>query len=69
MDIAQKIETIKNSIRELLNQHKELLENFQLLLAIPGIGEESAIAILAEVPDIEAFRNARQLAAYAGHGI
>ncbi len=31
MNIAQKIETIKNSVRELLNQHKELLENFQLL--------------------------------------
>ncbi len=59
MNIAQKIETIKNSIRELLKQHKELLENFQLLLTISGIGEESAIAILAEVPDIKAFRNAR----------
>ena len=66
MNIEQKIETIKNSIRELLKQHKELLENFQLLLTIPGIGEESAIAILAEVPDIKAFRDARQLAAYAG---
>jgi transposase len=56
MNIAQKIETIKNSIRELLKQHKELLENFQLLLTISGIGEESAIAILAEVPDIKAFQ-------------
>ncbi|WP_265021361.1 IS110 family RNA-guided transposase [Wolbachia endosymbiont (group A) of Icerya purchasi] len=66
MNIEQKIETIKNSIRELLKQHKELLENFQLLLTIPGIGEESAIAILAEIPDIKDFINARQLAAYAG---
>jgi transposase len=66
MNIEQKIETIKNSIHKLLKQHKELLQNFQLLLTIPGIGEESAIAILAEVPDIRAFRNARQLAAYAG---
>ncbi|BDG77388.1 IS110 family RNA-guided transposase [Wolbachia pipientis] len=66
MNIAQKIETIKNSVRELLKQHKELLENFQLLLTIPGIGEESAVAILAEIPDIKAFRDARQLAAYTG---
>lgn len=66
MNIEQSIETIKNSIRELLKQHKELLEDFQLLLTIPGIGEESAIAILAEIPDIKAFINARQLAAYAG---
>ncbi len=66
MNIEQSIETIKNSIRELLRQHKELLEDFQLLLTIPGIGEETAIAILAEIPDIKAFINARQLAAYAG---
>lgn len=66
VNIEQKIETIKSSIRELLKQYKELLENFQLLLTIPGIGEGSAIAILAEIPDVKAFRNARQLAAYAG---
>ncbi|KAF5269446.1 hypothetical protein FQR65_LT19919 [Abscondita terminalis] len=66
VNIEQSIETIKNSIRELLKQHKELLENFQLLLTIPGIGEESAIAILAKIPDTKAFINARQLAAYAG---
>ena len=66
MTIEQSIETIKNSTCELLKQHKELLEDFQLLLTIPGIGEESAIAILAEIPDIKAFINARQLAAYAG---
>lgn len=65
-NIVKKIEIIKNSIRKLLKQHKELLENFQLLLTIPGIGEESAIAILAEIPDIKAFRDARQLAAYTG---
>ncbi|KLT22285.1 transposase, IS110 family [Wolbachia endosymbiont of Armadillidium vulgare str. wVulC] len=41
-NIVKKIEIIKNSIRKLLKQHKELLENFQLLLTIPGIGEESA---------------------------
>ncbi len=42
-----------------------MLEDSQLLLTISGIGEESAIAILAEIPDIKAFINARQLAAYA----
>ncbi len=41
INIEQSIETIKNSIRELLKQHKYLLEDFQLLLTIPGIGENS----------------------------
>ncbi|WP_342272230.1 transposase [Candidatus Tisiphia endosymbiont of Parasteatoda lunata] len=33
---------------------------------IPGIGKTTAVAILAEAPDLESFSNARQLAAYAG---
>ncbi|WCR53553.1 MAG: hypothetical protein PG981_000575 [Wolbachia endosymbiont of Ctenocephalides orientis wCori] len=43
MNIEQSIETIKNSICEFLKQYKELLEDLQLLLTIPGIGEESAL--------------------------
>ncbi|WP_264336567.1 MULTISPECIES: IS110 family RNA-guided transposase [unclassified Wolbachia] len=66
VNIEQSIETIKNSIHELLKQHKELLEDFQLLLTVPGIGKESAVAILAEISDIKVFINARQLASYAG---
>jgi hypothetical protein len=54
MNVEQKIETIKSSIRELLKQHKELLENFQLLLTIPGIGENSYFS-----SNIKAFINAR----------
>ncbi|WP_353274321.1 IS110 family transposase [Wolbachia endosymbiont (group B) of Hofmannophila pseudospretella] len=66
VNIEQSIETIKNSIHELLKQHKELLEDFQLLLTVQGIGKESAVAILAEISDIKVFINARQLASYAG---
>ncbi len=42
------------------------MESFKLLLTIPGIGKDSAIAILAEIYDISYFKNAKQLAAYAG---
>lgn len=59
MNIEQSIETIKNSIRELLKQYEELLKDFKPLLTIPSIGEESAVAILAEIPDIKSFINAR----------
>jgi transposase len=52
INITQKIEIIKNSIPELLKQHNKLLEKFQLLLTIPGIGEDSAVAVLAEISDI-----------------
>ncbi len=40
-----------NKKRELLKQHKELLENFQLLLTISGIGENSYLS-----SDIKAFQ-------------
>ena len=33
---------------------------------IPGIGKLTAVAILAETPDLKSFANARELAAYAG---
>jgi len=33
---------------------------------IPGIGKTTAIAILAESPDLESFSSARQIAAYIG---
>lgn len=43
------------------------LENqYKLLQTIPGISKTTALAILAELPPIESFQNARQLAAYIG---
>ena len=44
----------------------EYSEKYKRLLTIPGIGEVTAIAILAEISDIGEFLNARQLAAYIG---
>lgn len=41
-------------------------EHYNNLQSIPGISKITAVAILAEVSDISSFRNARQLAAYAG---
>lgn len=37
-----------------------------MLDSIPGVGEATAAALLAEVPDIKEYRNARQVAAFAG---
>lgn len=42
---------------------KRDIENIQ---TVPGIGKMTAIAILAQAPDLSSFENARQLAAYAG---
>ena len=38
----------------------------QLLQSIPGIGLRTTVALLADLPDINSFRDAKQLAAYVG---
>ena len=42
------------------------MPNFHVLLSIPGIGENLAARILAEIGDIERFRGPKQLIAYTG---
>lgn len=37
-----------------------------MLDTIPGMGGATAAALLAEVPDIKQYKNARQVAAFAG---
>ena len=50
----------------LLGKNKSLKEACENLQTILGIGKTTAVILLAEIPDINAFKNARQLAAYAG---
>ena len=56
----------RQQIHDHFEQHPELCRQRDLLVSIPGIGEQTAGVILAEVGSIEAFDSARQLAAYAG---
>jgi transposase len=51
---------------EIVSNCAILTKQYELLLSIPGVGEQTALGILAELPDIESFVNAKQLAAYAG---
>lgn len=44
----------------------EDIPNYHVLLSIPGIGENLAARILAEIGDIERFRGPKQLIAYTG---
>jgi len=49
-----------------LKTHPGLRQQHELLESIPGIGETTAALLLAEIVDITQYRNARQVAAYAG---
>jgi transposase len=57
---------IKKMISDHFDQHPHLKQQRELLTSIPGIGEQTAAVLLAEVGRIEDYKKARQLAAYAG---
>jgi hypothetical protein len=65
-EIEKQIKVVDHSIDQLLKSQASLNQDYQNLQTIPGIGKITAITLLAEIPEINAFKNARQLAAYAG---
>ena len=52
-------------IRAHIDRHPHLKQQWELLQTIPGIAEKTATTLLAEMPDIEPFKSARQVAAFA----
>jgi transposase len=67
--IAHLSEQIKRTgalIHSHIDRHPGLKRQRELLDSIPGVGEATAAALLAEVPDIKQYRSARQVAAFAG---
>lgn len=57
---------IRARIRQLIGNHDGLRKQQDLLTGIPGIGEITSHVLLAELPEIGLFSDARQLAAWAG---
>lgn len=62
----QAIAATEQLIEEHFHQHPGLKQQRDLLQSIPGMGEVSSAVLLAELPPVEQFRSARQVAAYAG---
>jgi transposase len=64
--LEQLIEQVKQLINDHFDKHPQLKQQRQLLTSIPGIGEQTAAVILAELGCVENYKSARQLAADAG---
>jgi transposase len=64
--LSEQIKRTEALIRSHIDSHPGLRRQRELLDSIPGIGEATAAALLAEVPDIKEYRSARQVAASAG---
>ena len=63
--LAEQIDTVRQQIREHLDQHPGLRAQRDLLTTIPGIGDATAALLLAELFN-KPFTSARQAAAFAG---
>lgn len=64
--LDEKIDQLRQAIRELIHRDAQLSHQYDLLVSIPGIGESCASHLLAEIRNFHEFTNARQLTAYAG---
>ena len=64
--LAAQIKRTEARIRDHINEHPDLRRQRELLDSIPGIGETTAAALLAEVADFSQHRSARRVAAFAG---
>jgi transposase len=64
--LAEQIKRTEALIRDHVDRHPGLRRRRELLDSIPGVGEATAAALLAEVPDFSQYRSARQVAAFAG---
>jgi transposase len=57
---------VQQLIHDHLDQHPHLKEQHALLDSIPGIGDTTATALLAELPNWQTLTSAREVAAHAG---
>jgi transposase len=64
--LSEQIKRTERLIRDHIDRHPGLKKQRELLDSIPGVGEATAAALLAEVPDIKQYGSARQVAAFAG---
>jgi transposase len=62
VDVERRLKNLDTKIRELCRQN----ENCQRILKVPGVGELTATAIVAAVPDPKEFRNGRHMSAWLG---
>jgi len=60
------LRALSEKILNIIKAKQELELHFNNLCTIKGVGRETAIAVLAELPRIDSFNSARELAAYVG---
>lgn len=57
---------IKSDINEIIKSNESLKKEIDIICTLPGVGELTAVIVLAETNGFELIRNKRQLSSYAG---
>jgi transposase len=63
---VKEIAALRREIDKLIKEDPDLQKKSKLIKTIPGLGEIATHIVIAELPDLEQFDDARQLAAWAG---
>jgi len=64
--LDEQIAKLEARIRDHIDQHPDLKQEYHLLTSITGIGDKTAGKLMAELPDINRFDRVGQVVAYAG---
>jgi len=64
--IKKSIETLEKEAKRIIEKSEKLKQQYDLLTDINGVGNKTALAILADMPDVSRFENAKQYAAFVG---
>jgi len=64
--LKAQIQSLRTQLRQQLDQDAELKRQKELLMSIKGVGELTAVRILAELGDLRQFESAKQLAGFLG---
>ena len=64
--LEKQISELEHQIEEHIDQHPDLKHQVELITSIPGIGQRTAIKLVAELKEISAYTDARSLAASVG---
>jgi transposase len=60
---------IKKDISEIVSEDRDLKEDVKIMCTMPGVGELTAVIVLAETNGFELIRSKKQLASYAGFDV
>ncbi|MBK6527216.1 MAG: IS110 family transposase [Crocinitomicaceae bacterium] len=65
-NLNNNLEKIEKKLSDLIKENKTIEKNFNLIKSVPGVGKQTAIYLLLVTKNFTAFKEARQLACYAG---